>query len=268
MKKRIMTVAAVIILAIVLMASCGKAPAGNDNTKTGLPATAQPTDAPVATSTEAPTDVPTEAPTEAPTEQPVATEVPTEQAEVTEKPDDGSIDLEKLIDDSYGSVEISSSSITLDVLSTYGDVAYFALDNSQNFTLSFRISEYLPDENHQQVGILIAPDVKNLGLYGKFMRTFSGENVIEYYGTANSWDSPEGAGKTKDPFTDSDSIYLKLDAADGKFTFSASKDGAEWTVLDTYNVLFTDELQIGFTGATFPSAGAHAVFDNIQITYN
>jgi len=248
MKKRILTVAAVIILAIALMASCGKAPAGNDNTKTDLPATAQPTDAPAATSTEAPTDVPTEAPTE----QPVATEVPTEQAEVTEKPDDGSIDLEKLIDDSYGSVEISSSSITLDVLSTYGDVAYFALDNSQNFTLSFRISEYLPDENHQQVGILIAPDVKNLGLYGKFMRTFSGE----------------GAGKTKDPFTDSDSIYLKLDAADGKFTFSASKDGAEWTVLDTYNVLFTDDLQIGFTGATFTSAGAHAVFDNIQITYN
>ena len=65
MKKRIMTVAAVIILAIALMASCGKAPAGNDNTKTDLPATAQPTDAPAATATEAPTDVPTEAPTEA-----------------------------------------------------------------------------------------------------------------------------------------------------------------------------------------------------------
>ena len=242
MKKRIMTVAAVIILAIALLAACGKAPAVDENTNTAQPATAQPTQAPA----DDPTDAPTAVPTEVPTEQPVATEVPTEQAEVTEKPDDGSIDLEKLIDDSYGSVEISSSSITLDVLSTYGDVAYFALDNSQNFTLSFRI----------------------LGLYGKFMRTFSGENVIEYYGTANSWDSPEGAGRTKDPFTDSDSIYLKLEAADGKFTFSASKDGAEWTVLDTYNVLFTDDLQIGFTGATFTSASAHAVFDNIQITYN
>lgn len=264
MKKRIMTVAAVIILAIALLAACGKAPAVDENTNTAQPATAQPTQAPADDPTDAPTAVPTEVPTEVPTDQPVATE----PADATDKPDDGSIDLEKLIDDSYGSVEISSSSITLDVLSTYGDVAYFALDNSQNFTLSFRISEYLPDENHQQVGILIAPDVRNLGLYGKFMRTFSGENVIEYYGTANSWDSPEGAGRTKDPFTDSDSIYLKLDAADGKFTFSASKDGAEWTVLDTYDVLFTDDLQIGFTGATFTSASAHAVFDNIQITYN
>ncbi len=266
MQKRIMTVAAVIIMALALLTACGKAPTGDDGTKTGQPATAQPTDAPANVPTDAPTAAPTEVPTEAPTEAP--TEVPTEPAEATDKPDDGSIDLEKLIDDSFGSIEVGSSSITLDVLSTYGDVAYFTLDNSQDFTLSFRISEYLPTENHQQVGILIAPDVRNLGLYGKFMRTFSGENVIEYYGTANSWNSPEGAGRTKDPFTDSDSIYMKLTAADGKFTFSASKDGAEWTVLDTYDVLFTDDLQIGFTGATFTSATAHAVFDNIQITYN
>ncbi|MBO4364520.1 MAG: hypothetical protein J5912_09090 [Clostridia bacterium] len=267
MKKRILAAATAAIMIIILLSACTGTPAG--------PSVTQPVDSTpdtAGTQTEAPAEpteaeIPTEAPAEATAEEPPETDPAETEAQTDVPPETAAGNAEMLIEDSYGSAEVSGSSITLDILSTYGDIAFFTLENSANFTLSFRISEYLPAENHQQIGILIAPDVRNLNLYGKFMRTFSGENVIEFYGTAGSWEAPEGGGRVPDPFTDSDSIYLKLTAADGTFTFSASKDGKAWTDFETYNVLFTDDLQIGFTGATFTGATAHAVIDELSVVY-
>ena len=253
-----------VILSFVLSLTALSACKNNDTTED-----ADKTAVPAQQATAEPTVKPTEVPTEAPTQEPTPEQTSEPTSEPTQKPLDGTVDLNDLIENSFGGASVdNSSTITIDVMSSYGDIAYFSLDDSENFTLSFRISEFLPTENHQQVGIIIAPDVRNLAVYGKFMRTFSGSNLIESYGTdGTSWDTPDGTGQTQDTFVPSDSIFMKVARNGSQIGFYVSSDGLEWIELHQFECRFTDDLQIGFTGATFTSAEAHAVIDNVKIIY-
>ena len=253
----------VIILSIALMltalSACKNNDAKEDADKTAVP-TVQTTVEPSEKPTEAPTEAPTKEPTSAPTSEPTS--------EPTQKPLDGAVDLNELIENAFGGASVDdSSTITVDVMSSYGDIAYFSLENSENFTLSFRVRDYLPTENHQQVGIIIAPDVRNLAVYGKFMRTFSNSNVIESYGTDGSWYAPEGTGSIPDAYTSSDSLFMKVVRNGATIGFYVSADGSEWSEINQFDCQFTSDLQIGFTGATFTTADAHAVIDNVKIIY-
>ena len=171
--------------------------------------------------------------------------------------------------DSHGGVELNASYILLDISpsSPYGaNVAFFELEQQDNFTISFKISDYYPDTDHQQIGLYIAEtsDITNVAEnWGKFMRVYSSGNAFEYYGTEESW---SGGGRANDNFK-SDSVYMKLEAKDGYFTFYVSEDGSSWKRLGKCKRSFTDEISIGFAGATYSVAEASAKIEEIVISY-
>ena len=171
--------------------------------------------------------------------------------------------------DSHGGVELNASYILLDISpsSPYGaNVAFFELKQQDNFTISFKISDYYPDTDHQQIGLYIAEtsDITNVAEnWGKFMRVYSSGNAFEYYGTEESW---SGGGRANDNFK-SDSVYMKLEAKDGYFTFYVSEDGSSWKRLGKCKRTFTDEISIGFAGATYSVAEASAKIEEIVINY-
>ena len=60
---------------------------------------------------------------------------------------------------------------------------------------------------------------------------------------------------------------MKLEAKDGYFTFYVSEDGSSWKRLGKCKRTFTDEISIGFAGATYSVAEASAKIEEIVINY-
>ena len=171
--------------------------------------------------------------------------------------------------ETIGGAELNDDSITLDIgpNAPYNkNAAFFTPEQQDNFTVTFKISEFRPDTNHQQIGLYIAEansywdDAEN---WGKFMRTYSSRNLIEFYGTSISW---SGGGNALDPYED-DSIYMKLELKKGVFTFYISPDGTEWKKLGSGRKTFKNDMILAFSGATFSEADAHAVISEVSVEY-
>ncbi|MBO4364522.1 MAG: hypothetical protein J5912_09100 [Clostridia bacterium] len=171
--------------------------------------------------------------------------------------------------ESEGDVEFGEDSISISIApgAPYRmNAAYFEPKQQDNFTVTFRISDYFPDTNHQQIGLYIAEtsDFKTeASVWGKFMRTFSSANIYEFYGTDGSWEN----GGTAQDRNKTDSAYMKMELKDGVFTFSVSEDGQKWARLGKCRKTFDGDIIIAFSGATYSAADASATISEVSVVY-
>ncbi len=171
--------------------------------------------------------------------------------------------------ETVGDVELEEDSIAITInpgVPYYQNAAYFEPEQQDDFTITFRISDYYPDRNHQQIGLYIAEsdDFRNEpSIWGKFMRTYSSGNIFEFYGTDGSWSN----GGTVSDRNKTDSAYMRLELKKGRFTFSISQDGEKWTKVGTGQKQFKNDIIIAFSGATYSDADAFARISEVTVIY-
>ena len=171
--------------------------------------------------------------------------------------------------ETVGDVELEEDSIALTVspgVPYYMNAAYFIPEQQDNFTISFKISDYYPDRNHQQIGLYLAESDNfrdEPRVWGKFMRTYSSGNIYEFYGTDGSWTN----GGTSSDRNKTDTAYMRLELKNGKFTFSVSPDGEKWTKIGSGQKQFENDIIIAFSGATYSEADAFARISEVTVVY-
>ena len=168
-----------------------------------------------------------------------------------------------------GDVELGEDSISLSIgpgMPYHLNAAYFEPEQQDNFTITFKISDYYPDRNHQQVGLYIAQTdnfKEEARVWGKFMRTYSSANIYEFYGTEGSWLN----GGTAVDRNKTDTAYMRLELKNGLFTFSVSEDGEKWTKVGSGQKQFESDIVIAFSGATYSDADASATISEVTVVY-